>query len=165
MENEKRLEILQLLSMGQIDATEAATRIRNLKQTADTPSTDTTPSPPPSPPAPVAPPPPTTPPAPPPHPSPPQTIPVTDETPPPNNNNQPTWLRINVKDGAGNDKINIRIPIHTIQLGLKLGARLIPELNQINWQELNHLLQDAPNGTIIEAEDHQQQEALHIFFE
>ncbi len=59
------------------------------------------------------------------------------EDPTPPLGEQPTWFHIRVNDlKSGKNRVTVNIPLHLVNLGLKIGRRFAPELEAVDWQEL-----------------------------
>jgi len=137
-----RKEILEMLSAGTIDVTRATELLNEVHGTAQA-------SPPPDPAAPL---PPT------PAPQPPR-APVSQQG--------LRWLRIHVSDlETGHNRVRVNVPLGLVQLGLKLGARFSDEVDEAMIQDVMDALQSQDiTGTLVEVEDLEDNERVHIFVE
>ncbi len=76
------------------------------------------------------------------------------------------WLHVRVTDTtAAKTKTDITIPIHIVQMGIKLGARLAGEQRLSSYDEVIQALQSGQTGKILEAEDVESGERVEIFVE
>lgn len=50
-------------------------------------------------------------------------------------------------------RVNVRIPLQWVELGLSLGARYAPELDELDFQQIIAGIHDVNEGTIVEVED------------
>ena len=76
------------------------------------------------------------------------------------------WLRIRVLNMAtGKPKANVSLPMGLISVGLRLGAQFVPELADINVDELMASIEGGTQGKILEAEDPEDGERVEIFIE
>ncbi len=75
------------------------------------------------------------------------------------------WVRIRVTDEkTGRAKVNINLPIGLVNLGLKVGARFVPDTAELNMEELRQALFSGQLGKIIEAVG-EDGERVEIFLE
>ena len=155
-----RKKILQLLSKGKIDVTRATEMLGKARASGESeaPTASEAPRAPTEPeaaarPA-VPPPPPTAPDAPlPPIP------PVTGKT--------GRWLHIHVNDlESGKNRVKVNVPLGLVNVGLRLGAHFTNELDAEMVRDVMDALQDdAVTGTLVEVEDIEDNERVHIFID
>jgi len=54
---------------------------------------------------------------------------------------RPRWFHIRVNDlKSGKNRVTVNIPLRLINMGLKIGRRFTPELNDFDWQEIDSQL-------------------------
>ncbi len=76
------------------------------------------------------------------------------------------WLRVRVSDLAtGEPKVNVTIPMRLVNVGLRVGARFIPEVEGVELQDLSQALSDGMTGKLIDVVDEEQKERVEIFAE
>ena len=76
------------------------------------------------------------------------------------------WLRIRVTDtSTGKAKVNVNLPIGLINVGLKLGARFSPEVDEEQMETLAEALKSGLSGKIIDVTDEDDGEHVEIFVE
>jgi hypothetical protein len=76
------------------------------------------------------------------------------------------WFHIRVTDKVeGKTRVNVRIPISLLQVGLKIGAKFSPEVEKIDMDELTQFLNSNETGPIIDVEDGEENEHVEIFVE
>ena len=76
------------------------------------------------------------------------------------------WLRIRVTDtSTGKAKVNVNIPIGLVNVGLKLGARFSPEVDEEQMEALAEALKSGLSGKIIDVTDEDDGEHVEIFVE
>jgi hypothetical protein len=79
------------------------------------------------------------------------------------------WLRIRVTDSGGRQKVSVNLPLGLVNVGLKMGARFVPEMGELDVNELmgeiNAAIQEGTQGKIIDVEDHEDGERVEIFVE
>lgn len=142
-----RKEILEMLSQGQIDV-ERATEL--LAQAPASPA----PEPPPAPEA-------AEPPQPPPVPSPaPPPAPPRPAAP-----GKPRWLHIEVNElDSGRNRVRVNVPLGLMRFGIKIGARFTNELERDVVDEMLQALDgEEIGGTLVEVEDVEDNERVHIY--
>ena len=78
----------------------------------------------------------------------------------------PTWFRVRVKNmETGKNKVSVNIPIRMLKLGLKIGSRFAPELEALDWHEIDGLMQDLQTGLLVEVQDEESNEHVRVFIE
>ena len=76
------------------------------------------------------------------------------------------WLRIRVTDtSTGKAKVNVNLPIGLINVGLKLGARFSPDVDEEQMEALAEALKSGLSGKIIDVTDEDDGEHVEIFVE
>jgi hypothetical protein len=135
-----RKQILEMLSAGEIDVTRATDLLNEARETAG-PSTPDVPRPPSPPPAPS------------------KVIP-TDKS-------GRRWLHIHVSDlESGRHRVRVNVPLGLVNFGLKVGARFTDEMDAEMIRDVMDALQDGDlAGTLVEVEDLEDNERVHIFID
>lgn len=59
----------------------------------------------------------------------------------------------------------MNIPIALVDVALKLGARFVPDTDEVDVEELRQAIRSGQQGKVLEAEDEEDQERLEIFVE
>ena len=138
----KRREILQMLANGSITAAEAGDLLLQIK--ADEAETNVPPAPePPAPPEPIA---------------------AEPESVARRPGKKARWLNIRVTDtDSGRDRVSVRIPLSLARFGIRMGARFAPEIEGVDWDEALQELGDGGEQTLIEVNDENDGEHVHIF--
>jgi hypothetical protein len=78
----------------------------------------------------------------------------------------PAWFRVRIGDlKTGRDKLSVNIPLNVLKLGLRIGGRFAPELKELNWQEIESLMQDLQTGLLVEVKDEEDGEHVRVFIE
>jgi hypothetical protein len=132
-------EILDKLAAGEISAADAAQLLNQPEEMAETPKAAPAPTP-----------------APQPEPMPQK---ATD-------GQGPSWFRVQVVNTeTGKNKVSVNIPIHVLRLGLKIGGRFAPELQNLDWNELESLMQYLQTGLLVEVQDEESNEHVRVFIE
>ena len=76
------------------------------------------------------------------------------------------WFRVRVSDpDTGRSKVNVNIPMGLVSVGVKMGARFIPESADIDIQELFEQIRSGAHGKILEVIDEDSGEHVEIFIE
>jgi hypothetical protein len=77
---------------------------------------------------------------------------------------RPRWLHVRVGDvGAEGDRVRINIPIGIVRAGLRFGSHFGCGLTGDVWQEVVAALRDDVTGTLVDVEDIEKGERVHIF--
>lgn len=132
-----RKEILEMLSAGEINVAEATELLGSLKQDAGADA-----------------------PAPPAEPAVPEPVAAA-----PRKKNGHRWLRIEVSNlETGQNRVRVNVPLGLVSFGLKLGHRFTDELDSEMIQRVSEALKDPElSGTIVEVEDAEDNERVHIY--
>jgi len=76
------------------------------------------------------------------------------------------WLRVRVTDlVTGKPKVNVNIPMRLVNVGLRVGARFIPDMEGVELKDLSQALEEGMTGKIIDVVDEQENERVEIFAE
>jgi len=76
------------------------------------------------------------------------------------------WLRIRVTDIiTGKRKVNISIPMSLVNIGIKMGARFTPTVDEEDMRAVRQAIKDGARGKILDAEDEEDSEHVEIFIE
>jgi hypothetical protein len=79
---------------------------------------------------------------------------------------QPRWFRVRITDlRSGKSKVNVNIPMALVNVGLKMGARFVPEAEGVNYEELAAAIRSGAQGKIMDVEDEDSEEHVEIFIE
>lgn len=78
----------------------------------------------------------------------------------------PRWLRVRVSNiETGRPKVNIRLPISLVGIGLKMGKQFAPEMEGMDFNELMKAVQEGDTGTFVDVIDEEDGEHVEIFLE
>lgn len=142
---EERRKILEQVAAGQMNAQDAAKLLKEANEASKQPAPPTLPEPPPAPKPPVAPQPTAI------------LIEEADLTPAKEAETAgktPTWLHIRVSDNlSSNRKVSINIPLRFLKVGWKIGRGFVPELRNIEWDDLIASINRGQIGSLIEVDD------------
>ena len=76
------------------------------------------------------------------------------------------WLRVRVTDTqTGQSKVNVNIPMSLVNLGLKIGARFAPDVEELDLEEMVAAIRTGVQGRIADVEDVEEGERVEIFVE
>jgi hypothetical protein len=137
-----RKEILQMLSEGTIDVARATEMLNDARESSE-------PAAPPirEPEAPAA-------------------VPVASK-PPATGKPGRRWLHVHVSDlESGRQRVKVNVPLGLVNFGLKIGARFTDEMDETMMHDVLTALQDESlTGTLVEVEDLEDNERVHIFID
>lgn len=86
--------------------------------------------------------------------------------PPPMGGTEARWFRVRVTDLVhGKTKVNVNIPVGLVNVGIRMGARFAPGLQQDQMQMVAEALRAGATGKILEATDEENGELVEIFVE
>ena len=78
----------------------------------------------------------------------------------------PRWFRVRVTDlQSGKSKVNVNIPIGLVDVGMKIGARFVPDVEGLDFAEMAEAIRQGVQGKIIEVEDSEDGERVEIYVE
>ena len=76
------------------------------------------------------------------------------------------WFRVRVTDSiTGKVRVNIRLPIHVVTTGFKLGARFSPEVEGLDMTQLMQAIRSGETGQIADVLDDKDGEHVEVFLE
>ncbi|MDE0198511.1 MAG: hypothetical protein OXK78_09970 [Caldilineaceae bacterium] len=74
------------------------------------------------------------------------------------------WLRLRVSDTrSGKTRVNLTIPIGLVNMGLAVGARFVPDVAELDVEEIQNALRSGLQGKILEVRD--EDELVEIYVE
>lgn len=80
--------------------------------------------------------------------------------------NAPTWFRVKVSNlDTGKSRVNVNIPLKMFKFGMKIGRRFAPEIEELNWDELDGMVNNMQRGMLVEVEDEDSNEHVQVFLE
>jgi len=134
-----RKEILELLSRGEIDVARATDLLNETREPEGAAAQAAPPSPAPA------------------------SVPVA----PVRENSGRRWLHIHVSDlESGRQRVRVNVPLGLVNFGLKVGARFTDEVDSGMMNDVMDALQDESiTGTLVEVEDLDDNERVHIFID
>lgn len=76
------------------------------------------------------------------------------------------WLRVRVTElKSGRASVNVNLPMSLVNVGLKLGARFVPETEGIDFQEIDQALRAGLTGKIVDVVDEDEGQRVEIYVE
>ena len=79
---------------------------------------------------------------------------------------QANWFRVRVSDmHTGRSKVDVNIPMGLVNLGLKIGARFAPDIEDLDFEEVIETIRSGVQGRIVDVEDEEEGERVEIFVE
>jgi hypothetical protein len=76
------------------------------------------------------------------------------------------WMRIRVTDlKTGRAKVNVNLPMGLVNVGVKMGARFAPEMENVDLDEIMDAIKEGAQGKIVEVEDEEDGERVEIYVE
>ena len=86
--------------------------------------------------------------------------------PPPPPGSDARWFHVRVTDSeTGRNKVNVNIPMGLVNVGIRMGARFIPEDADIDVEDLFEQIRSGAHGKIVEVIDDESGEHVEIFIE
>lgn len=78
----------------------------------------------------------------------------------------PRWLRVRVTDmDTGRPRVNVRLPLSLVNVGLKMGKQFAPEIEGMDFNEVVKAIQDGETGTFVDVYDEDDGEHVEVFLE
>lgn len=79
---------------------------------------------------------------------------------------QARWFRVRITDlKTGKSKVNVNIPMSLVHVGIKMGARFVPDSEGVNYEELADAIRGGAQGKVIDVEDEERDERVEIYVE
>jgi hypothetical protein len=79
----------------------------------------------------------------------------------------PRWLRVRVLDlRTGKESVRVNLPIGLVNVGMRMGARFIPDMEQETvMEDLAQALSQGMTGKIVDIVDEEEGQRVEIFVE
>lgn len=78
----------------------------------------------------------------------------------------PRWFRVRVNDKrSGKTKVNVNIPLGLVNVGMRMGAKFVPDMAGIDVEEIMRAVKEGAIGKIIEVDDEEDDEHVEIYVE
>ena len=79
---------------------------------------------------------------------------------------EPRWFRVRVTDlHTGKAKVSVNLPFGLVDVGMRMGARFAPELENIDMAQIVEQVKAGGQGKIVEVEDEEDSERVEIYIE
>ena len=79
---------------------------------------------------------------------------------------QGKFLRVRVTDmSSGRTKVNVNVPLQLVNVGLRMGARFIPDLYGMDSGEIMNAIRSGMQGKIVDVEDAEDGEKVEVYIE
>ena len=76
------------------------------------------------------------------------------------------WLRVRVTDmKSGRTSMNVNLPMSLVNVGLKLGAKFVPDNEGIDFRQVQEALRAGLTGKIVDMEDVDEGQRVEIYVE
>ncbi len=78
----------------------------------------------------------------------------------------PRWIRVLITDtGSGKTRVNVKLPVNLVSTGIKMGAHLSSDKEELNNQQINEYIKRGITGQVMEIVDDEKGEKVEIFLE
>jgi len=82
------------------------------------------------------------------------------------NGKRANWFKVRVSNmETGKNKASVNIPVGMLKFGLKMGGRFAPELDGVDFDEMQSLITEGEEGMLVEVQDEESNEHVRIFLE
>ena len=79
---------------------------------------------------------------------------------------QGKFLRVRVTDmSSGRTKVNVNVPLALVNVGLRMGARFMPDLAGMDSGEIMNAIRAGMQGKIVDVEDAEDGEKVEVYIE
>ncbi len=76
------------------------------------------------------------------------------------------WFRVRVTDlNTGRNKINVNIPLGLVNVGMKMGARFVPKMEGVEYEQLLEAIRSGQQGKVIDMMNNEEGERIEVFVE
>jgi hypothetical protein len=76
------------------------------------------------------------------------------------------WLRVRVTDvDSGKTAVNVNLPVSLVNVGLRMGARFVPEMEGVSMSELEESIRQGVTGKIIDIVDEEEGQRVEVYVE
>jgi hypothetical protein len=83
-----------------------------------------------------------------------------------NRGRKPRWFRVRVTDSeTGKPRVNVRLPVGMVSVGLKMGAKYAPQIEGFDSNELMQIIESGELGQIVDVYDDDDGEHVEVFLE
>jgi hypothetical protein len=79
---------------------------------------------------------------------------------------EPRWLRVRVTEqDKERASVNVNLPLNMVNVGLKMGARFLPEFEGLDLEELGDALRQGQTGKIVDVVDEEDGSHVEVYIE
>lgn len=76
------------------------------------------------------------------------------------------WLRVRVTDlNSGKAAVNVNLPLSLVNVGLKMGARFIPDMEGLHMDEVTQALREGLTGRVVDVVDEVEGQRVEVYIE
>lgn len=76
------------------------------------------------------------------------------------------WLRVRVTDiESGKTAVHVNLPVSLVNVGLRMGARFVPEMEGVSMSELEESIRQGVTGKIIDIVDEEEGQRVEVYVE
>lgn len=76
------------------------------------------------------------------------------------------WMRVRVTDlDSGKTSVNVNLPIGLVNVGLRMGARFVPDMEGYEIEEISEALSQGLTGKIVDIVDEDEGKRVEIYVE
>jgi hypothetical protein len=76
------------------------------------------------------------------------------------------WLRVRVTDiDSGKTAVHVNLPVSLVNVGLRMGARFVPEMEGVSMSELEESIRQGVTGKIIDIVDEEEGQRVEVYVE
>lgn len=76
------------------------------------------------------------------------------------------WMRVRVTDlDTGKTSVNVNLPIGLVNVGLRMGARFVPDMEGYEIEEISEALSQGLTGKIVDIVDEDEGKRVEIYVE
>jgi hypothetical protein len=76
------------------------------------------------------------------------------------------WMRVRVSDiDSGKTTVNVNLPIGLVNVGLRMGARFVPDMEGYEIEEISEALRQGLTGKIVDIVDEEEGQRVEIYVE
>ncbi len=76
------------------------------------------------------------------------------------------WLRVRVTDmQTGKQSVNITLPMSLVNVGLRMGARFVPEMDGVQMDEIAVAMREGITGKILDIDDLDEGQHVEVYLE
>jgi len=78
----------------------------------------------------------------------------------------PRWLRVRVTEvDSGKQQVNVNLPFEMVQIGLRMGARFVPEMEGMDLGDLMQAIRSGVTGKIVDIIDDDEGQRVEVYVE